>query len=680
MPVRTASMPSARVAPVPRDLRASIVWVRLAACVALATGLPPSVASAVTHPVQPALGVRSVSLLTVCGLEFKDLNRNGRLDPYEDWRLAPGRRAADLVRQMTLEEKVGTVFHSNAPGIDGAVGHSTRGYDFAALTRLITERRITSFITRLAVSPETLARENNHIQELAEATRLGIPISVSSDPRNHFQSVLGASGESNGFSQWPELLGMAAIADPAIARSLGDTARQEYRAVGIHITLSPQADLATEPRWPRLLGTFGEDPKLASVLVNAYIAGFQHGDTGVDSQGVAAVVKHWVGYGAEADRGFDAHNYYGRYVRFGTGRLDEHLEPFRGAFAAHVAGIMPTYAIVQGIEVNDRPVEPVGAGFNRQLLTDLLRRQYHFEGIVLSDWAITNDCNTACMTGRPPQQAKDIGMPWGVENLSMAQRFVKAFNAGVDQFGGTERVELLVEAARTGRIPAARVDAAVKRILTLKFELGLFENPYVDPAQAGRIAGNREFVRSALEAQRRSLVLLQNQGELLPLRGGPKVYLSGIDAAEARARGWEVVDDPQKAAVAVVRLNAPHEDLHPDFFFGSRQHEGSLAFTDDNPQYRRFKELSARLPTVAVVFLDRPAILTNIRDTAGAVVAEFGISDAALLDVLSGRARPRGRLPLELPSSMAEVEQQKPDVAHDTSHPLYAAGAGLDYP
>ena len=656
------------------------MWVRVAPCVALVIALPPSVANADTHPAQPALGVRSVPLLNVGGMQFKDLNRNGRLDPYEDWRLPPARRAADLLGHMTLEEKAGTLLHSNAPGIDAAVGHSTRGYDFAALTKLVTERHITSFITRLAVSPQVLARENNHVQEIAESSRLGIPVSVSSDPRNHFQSVLGASGESNGFSQWPEVLGMAAIADPSIVRGFGDIARQEYRAVGIHITLSPQADLATEPRWPRLIGTFGEDPKLASTLVNAYIAGFQHGHAGVDHEGVAAVVKHWVGYGAESDAGFDAHNYYGRYVSFSGKHLDEHIEPFKGAFAAHVAGIMPTYAILQGVDLNGRPLEPLGAGFNRQLLTDLLRRQFHFDGIVLSDWAITNDCNTACMTGHPPQQARDIGMPWGVENLSMAQRFVKAVDAGVDQFGGTERVEFLIQAARTGEISAARVDASVKRILSLKFALGLFENPYVDPADADRVVGNPEFVRAALEAQRRSLVLLQNEEQLLPLRAGRAVYLSGIDADAARAQGWQVVDDPQKAAVAVIRLNAPHEDLHPDFFFGSRQHEGNLAFADDNPQYQRFKELSARLPTVAVVFLDRPAILTNIRDIARAVVGEFGTSDSALLDVLSGKARPRGRLPLELPSSMAEVEQQKPDVAHDTAHPLYAMGAGLDYP
>jgi beta-glucosidase len=202
----------------------------------------------------------------------------------------------------------------------------------------------------------------------------------------------------------------------------------------------------------------------------------------------------------------------------------------------------------------------------------------------------------------------------------------------------------------------------------------------VDPVEAGRVVGNPEFVRSALEAQRRSLVLLQNEDQVLPVQRGRKVYLFGIDAAAARAQGWQVVDDPHKAAIAVVRLNAPHEDLHPDFFFGSRQHEGSLAFTDDNPEYQRLKDLSARLPTVAVVSLDRPAILTNIRDKARAVVGEFGISDTALVDVLSGHAHPRGRLPIELPSSVAEVEQQKPDAAHDTAHPLYALGSGLDYP
>jgi beta-glucosidase len=617
--------------------------------------------------------------LTVDGRQFKDLDRNGQLEPYEDWRLPPALRAEDLLRRMSLEEKAGTLMHASAPGIGSVIGHSDQGYDFAALSKLIGERHITSFITRLSVAPQVLAGENNKVQEIAEASRLGIPVSISTDPRNHFQAILGASGASNGFSQWPELLGLAAIGDADTVRRFADIARQEYRAVGIHITLSPQADLATEPRWPRLLGTFGENPKLAKALVGAYVAGFQHGLEGVDTQGVAAVVKHWVGYGAEAEQGFDAHNYYGRNATFTDGHFQEHIEPFEGAFAAHVAGVMPTYAILHGVEVNGRPLEPVGAGFNRQLLTELLRERYHFEGIVLSDWAITNDCNSACMTGSPPEQAKDIGMPWGVEEFTMAERFVKAFNAGIDQFGGTERSEYLVEAVRNGRIEAARLDASVRRILTQKFQQGLFENPYVDADEARRVVGNPNFQQAALDAQRRSVVLLENRHELLPLDASKRVYLSGIDAAEAGKHGWRVVADPAGADVAIVRLAAPHEALHPGYFFGTRQHEGSLAFEDGNPDYERFKDISARVPTVAVVFLDRPAILTNIRDKAAAVLGDFGVADAALLDVLSGRARPQGRLPLELPSSMEQVRRQKPDAPADTRHPLYPIGLGLRY-
>lgn len=670
---------TARRGPGSHALRALAFAFLIASLTGLLSGPALAADGAPIRP-QPVLGTRSASQLAVGGLKFKDLDHNGQLDSYEDWRLPPAQRALDLLGRMTLEEKAATLMHGSAPGIDSAIGHSSKGYDFTALSKLIGERHITSFITRLSVAPETLARENNRIQEMAEATRLGIPVSISTDPRNHFQSILGASGESNGFSQWPELLGLAAIADPDTVRRFADIARQEYRAAGIDITLSPQADLATEPRWPRLLGTFGEDPKLARSLVAAYVAGFQHGAHGVDTEGVAAVVKHWVGYGAEADNGFDGHNYYGRNANFAGGHFQDHIEPFEGAFAEHVAGIMPTYVILHGVQIHGRPLEPVGAGFNHQLLTELLREQYHFDGIVLSDWAITNDCNAACMTGVPVQQPKDIGMPWGVETLSMAERFIKAFNAGIDQFGGTERSDYLVEGVRSGRIEPARLDASVRRILTLKFQQGLFENPYADPDVAHRVVGNSAFLEAALDAQRRSVVLLQNEHQVLPLSDHKKVYLYGVDAVEAAKHGLTVVEDPAAAEIAIVRLTAPHQPLHPGFFFGSRQHEGSLAFEDGNPEYEQLKKISARVPAVAVIFLDRPAILTNIRDKAEAVIGDFGVSDAALLDVLTGRARPQGRLPLELPASMAEVARQKPDASSDTKHPLYAIGTGLQYP
>src|SRR6185436_16886382 len=323
-----------------------------------------------------------------------------------------------------------------------------------------------SFITRLGGDAASLAEENNKLQEISEATRLGIPITISTDPRNHFQYVIGASVQSGRFSQWPEALGLAAIRDAGLVRRFADIARQEYRAVGIHETLSPQADLATEPRWSRINGTFGEDPELAGKLVKAYVEGFQHGDNGTDASGVFAVVKHWVGYGAQKN-GLDSHNSYGKYASFSGGNLTSHVRPFLGAFAAHVGGVMPTYSILEGAKLNGQPVEQVGAAFNRQLLSDLLRKRYGFDGIILTDWAVTNDCSELCRNGFPAGERPNfsaVATPWGVEDLSKVDRFAKAVNAGVDQFGGTEEAQFIVQGVRSGKISQKRVDESVYRI------------------------------------------------------------------------------------------------------------------------------------------------------------------------------------------------------------------------
>jgi beta-glucosidase len=417
---------------------------------------------------QARLGTRGVPILERDGLRFKDLNRSGALDPYEDWRLTPEARAGDLVGRMTLDEKAGTMMHGTArsagPMAMAGVGTS---YDTAANRALIDGAKVTSMITRLGGAPASLAAQNNALQEIAERTRLGIPVTISTDPRHHFQYVLGASVTEGQFSQWPETLGFAALGDTGLMRRFGDVARQEYRAVGIHMALSPQADLATEPRWSRINGTFGEDAELAGRMVGAYIAGFQHGKRGVDAAGVQTVVKHWVGYGA-AREGFDSHNYYGRFASFPGGNFAYHVRAFLPAFAANVAGVMPTYSILEGATWDGKPIEPVGAGFNRQLLTDMLRGRYGFRGIVLTDWAITNDCADRCRAGAPrgePPSFADVGMPWGVEDRSMRARFVQAVKAGVDQFGGTERADMLIDAVRAGELTEARLDSSVQRVL-----------------------------------------------------------------------------------------------------------------------------------------------------------------------------------------------------------------------
>ncbi|MEO7682487.1 MAG: glycoside hydrolase family 3 N-terminal domain-containing protein [Gemmatimonadaceae bacterium] len=631
---------------------------------------------------QPVVVSRSSSIIESQGRRFRDLNRNGVVDPYEDWRLTPGARARDLVRRMTIEEKAGMMMHGTARsgGPLGMAGVGT-GYDIDATGKLIREMGVNSFITRLGGDAASLAEQNNRLQEIGESARLGIPLTISTDPRNHFQYVVGASVQSGRFSQWPEALGLAATRDADLVRRFADIARQEYRAVGIHETLSPQADLATEPRWARINGTFGEDPELARKLVKAYVEGFQHGANGPDSAGVLAVVKHWVGYGA-AKNGYDSHSSYGKYATFPGRNLMTHVKPFLGAFAAHVAGVMPTYSILEGATLNGQPVEQVGAGFNRQLLSDLLRKRYGFDGVILTDWAVTNDCSDLCRNGFPagvrPTFAA-IATPWGVEQLPKVDRFAKAVNAGVDQFGGTEEAQFIVQAFRSGKISAKQVDESAYRVALQKFKQGLFENPYVDSAAAKRIVGRPEFQTEGTRAQQRSLVLLENKNAILPLARGKRVYLHRVDSSTAARHGLRVISDLSRADIAIVRTDAPFQTLHPNYVFGAMQHEGALDFRNGDKEFEEIKRITAAVPTIVTVYLDRPAILTSLKDRASALLANFGVSDDALLDVVTGVAQPGGNLPFELPSSMEEVEAQKSDVPHDTAHPLYRIGSGLRY-
>lgn len=641
---------------------------------------------------QPAIGHRLAPLITVDGLQFKDLNRNGKLEPYEDWRLSAIDRARDLVSRMTLEEMAGLMVHGTLPTATGASGSNapgagSSGYDLTRATPLLTQALVSSFITRLSGAPDFLATQNNRIQEIAETTRLGVPVTISTDPRNHFRYVQGASVEPGAFSRWPETTGLAAIGDPALVRRFADIARQEHIAVGIRETLSPQADLATEPRWARINGTFGEDADLARRLVKAYVEGFQNGSDGLNSGSVIAVVKHWVGYGAQKD-GWDSHNYYGRFATFPGDNFAYHITPYLGAFEAHAGGIMPVYSILQGVTLDGKPLEQVGGGFNTQLLRDLLRKKYSFKGVVVSDWGITNDCLEHCRNGFPAGEKPDFrelqqrksGMPWGVEDLTRSERFVKAVNAGVDQIGDSEEPEFISAAVGAGKISEARVREAAQRILEQKFAIGLFENPYADPATATVIVGNSAFVAQARAAQQRALVLLENKNHLLPLKDAHhKVFLFGLDPAAVAKYGFTVVDSPDQADLAIIRADSPSETEHPGYIFGQRQGEGRLDFRDTDPAYAALLKASAHVPVIFTVKLDRPALLANVKDKAAALIGNFGIEDDSLLDVICGKAKPEGHLPFEMPSSAEAVKLQKSDVPYDSPNPLYKFGFGLSY-
>lgn len=643
-----------------------------------------SAEAGVSSSLTPSVVSRVKPVLTIGGLQFRDLNANQQLDAYEDWRLPVQQRAADLLSQMTLEEKAGMMMHGTAPGnVTTGVTGGGSGYDLARATVLIQQNHVNSMITRLATTPAAMAEASNALQEIAEGSRLGIPLTISTDPRNHFQFTAGAAVSPSGFSQWPEMLGMAAIDDVALVKQFGDIARREYRAVGIHMGLSPQADLATEPRWPRVTATFGEDAALARRMAQAYVEGFQHGSSGLQADSVIMVIKHFAGYGA-AKEGLDSHNFYGRYASFPGNNFEYHLEPFRGAFLSEVGSVMPTYSIFENLQIDGVDIEQVGGGYNKWLLTDILRGREGFNGVVVSDWAITQDCGDVCRDGfaegATPSFA-GLSTGWGVQGLDKAGRFAKGIDAGIDQFGGTEESQYVVDAVMQRSVTEERIDESVLRVLGQKFRLGLFENPYVDSAAASALVGNADFRQQGEAAQRRALVLLENKDTLLPLQAqGQKVFLRGVSAESATKAGFMPVATLEEAEFAIIRAATPYQLLHPNYPFGAIQHEGDLDFKDDDTTLQAIREASAKVPTIVSIMLDRPAVLTNVQPLVSAMFGDFGVSDEALLDVIAGKARPEGKLPFELPSSMDAVRKQLPDLPHDSEQPLYGFGFGLAYP
>lgn len=627
---------------------------------------------------QPTLGHRSAPILSQDGYQFKDLNGDGKLNQYENWRLSPAERADDLIQRMTLEEKAGLMMHGTGPVSGNNFGNGDV-YDLDASRKMIIDAHINSLLTRLGgKDPARLAGQNNQLQEIAETSRLGIPVTVSTDPRNSYQALAGISNPAGKFSQWPEPIGIGAAGSESLAREFANKIGREYRAVGITEALSPQADIATEPRWARISGTFGEDPEQARKLVRGYITGMQNGSQGLNPHGVAAVVKHWVGYGAAED-GWDGHNAYGKNAVFKTNNLSQHIVPFKGAFESQVAAVMPTYSVIKGVTWKGQSPEAVAAGYSRFLLTDLLREEYKFKGVIISDWLITNDCDDKCVNGAP-EHKKPVtgGMPWGVETLTKEQRFVKAIDAGIDQFGGVTDSDVIVEAVKKGLVTEKRINESAKRILTQKFELGLFEQPYVDADRANEIVGSEATQREANQAQLKSLVLLQNNN-ILPLKKGTRVWLYGAEAAEATKAGLTVVDRPEDAQIAIMRTSAPFEQPHYNYFFGRRHHEGSLQYKADSEVIKTLNKISPEVPVIMTMYMERPAILSNVTDKTQAFIANFGLSDAVLFSRLISDAPYTGRMPFALPPSMEAVRQQDPSLPGDLTSPLYPLGYGLSH-
>lgn len=590
----------------------------------------------VIHPDAPVLGYSpdsGVGIIMVDGLPFKDLNRNGKLEPYEDWRLPAEERATDLASRLTVEQIAGLMLYSSHQPVPNTARPVYGGKPFAesgAMPWSLTDEQkafllndnLRAVLVTKVENPEVAARWSNRVQAFVEGLGLGIPANNSSDPLNETATadefLAGAGGQ---ISLWPRPVGMGAIMDPDLVKRFGEIASREYRALGITTALSPQVDLATEPRWRRVLGCFSEDPQLVTDYARAYCDGFQtsQGDAEIEGgwgyHSVNAMVKHWPGGGSE-EGGRDSHYCFGKFAVYPGGQFETRLLPFtRGAFrldgpTGSASAVMPFYTVPWGIDPGG---DNVAMNYSRYIITELLREKYGFDGVACTDWVVTGDYEAV---------DKHWGKPWGVEHLSVAERHYRVLLAGVDQFGGNQDKQPIVEAygmwVRDYGEQSARerFEQSARRLLLNSFRLGLFENPYVNPDEASRIVGNPEYMQAGYEAQLRSIVMAKNHGNCLPVQSGLRVYLPKRHYP-ARKGFWgekyeestdypirrelveqyfTVVDDPDLADFAIVDIDEP---LGGYGYSRDDVETGGNGYMPISLQYRPYTATTARQPSIA---------------------------------------------------------------------------------
>jgi len=712
----------------------------------------------------PTLGYSPTSglkLLIVDRYAFKDLNRNGELDPYEDWRLSATDRALDLAARMTVEQIAGLMLysgHQRIPGGGFGRGGTYNGkpynesgalpYDLSdEQVEFLTNDNLRHVLITSVESPEVAARWNNNAQALVEGLGLGIPANNSSDPRHEAASDeeynLGAGGA---ISRWPNALGLAASFDPQLVLKFGQIASREYRALGITTALSPQVDLATDPRWYRFSGTFGPSPELSADMAKAYIDGFQtsYGESeiagGWGFESVNAMAKHWPG-GGTGEGGRDAHYGFGKFAVYPGDNLETHLIPFlEGAFSleggtGQASAIMPYYTISTGLDPSG---ENVGNAFSKYFIKDLLREKYGFDGVICTDWGVTRPDEGMAVFGRTP---------WGVEDLTVAERHYKILMAGCDQFGGNNDAEPVLQAYQMGveelgeEAMRARFEQSAVRLLKNIFRVGLFENPYLDVEATQQLVGNPDYMTAGYEAQLKSVVMLKNRQNILPLQAGIKVYIpkryvpasQNFFGEEIPARYEdpiamaiadkyiEVVTEPDSADVALVVINNP-ENGRTAGYSQEDAGQGGNGFLPISLQYGQYTATEARDPSLAgddreqdvanrtyrnksvtarnlsdlemvlttrkemkdkpvfvILKMDNPTVVREFEKDIDALLINFNVQDQAVLDIITGQHEPSGLLPLQMPANMTTVETQYEDVPFDMEPHVDSEGNAYDF-
>lgn len=653
---------------------------------------------------QPELGARKVEILIEGKYQFKDLNKNGQLDPYEDWRLPIDERIADLVSQMTLEEKVGLMFHPNIAvtesgevkydltdeekeairkaeeeGYAGPIGPGGQNAGAMAMGQMrrtataksyIEEKNFRCILNNGVAEPEKFATWSNSMQEIAEASRLGIPIVFSSDPRHsaklggHVSGTQYFSHISNGEGQ----VGITAGGDPEMMRRFGEVMAEEYRAVGLHMLLGPQVDVITEPRWGRNMGCFSESAELTAEMTSALVEGAQGDHVGPGK--ILVHLKHWPGSGPHKGGS-------GKWLVYPGNNQEYHYLPWRKGIEKGALAAMGYYSGTYFDSLN--------VNYSYHMSTEVLYGELGFKGAICTDWGVV---------GNGPLKPSIQGTTSKKDNMEMI------INAGVDQMGAETQPELVLELVNEGRVLEERINQAASRILQWHFILGLFENPYVDVEKAAQVLQSEENEAFGMECQRVSNVLLTNDGTL-PAKEGINIYVEGIDSLVVVNYGT-MVDNPADADLIIYRTTASPdrrggfgpspEQKEKDKQKGKKKAEGhrmmdpfaSRDIDIDFPaeKFEHLKELVAYgKPVVADINPTGSSLVITpeLKALPQAILLSFDPTDAAVLDVIFGRHNPKSRLPFEIPSSMDAVRSQKEDVPFDSEAPSFPFGFGLSY-
>ncbi|MET3125606.1 beta-glucosidase [Arcicella rosea] len=703
-----------------------------------------------------------VKILTVNGLAFKDLNKNGKLDKFEDWRLPYEVRAKDLATKLSIEEIAGLMLYSAHQSIPARAGGYFAGtyngkpfkageVDPSDLTdqqkKFLKDDNLRHVLITTVQSPEIAAEWNNKLQAYCESVGAGIPANNSTDPRHGTKARAEYDAASGGeISMWPSSLGLAATFDASVVQKFGEVAAAEYRALGITTALSPQVDIATEPRWARFNGTFGESPLLSAAMAQAYCDGFQtslgknSSNSGWGFGSVNAMVKHWPG-GGSGEAGRDAHYANGKYAVYPGNNFDAHMIPFiNGAFKLKgktlmASAVMPYYTISWNQDKKNG--ENVANNYNKYIISDLLRTKYKYDGVVCTDWLVTGD-----------HKAMDVfidGKSWGVENLSLAERHYKILMAGVDQFGGNNDAKPVIDAYQMGvkehgeAKMRARMEQSAVRLLRNIFRVGVFENPYLIPEETKAIVGKPEFMKAGYETQLKSVVLLKNQSQTLPITTKKTVYIPkrytpasrnflGMESPASTdypvsldlvKKYFNVTDNADEADFAVVFIQNPTATMGYDKddlknggngyipislqyndYTATEAREKSIAGGDpmENFTNRGYKNKTAKTanitdaqlvvdtkskmknkPVIVSVNTSNPMVFSEIEQSASAILVNFGVQDQALLDIISGKSEPSALLPMQMPADMATVEKQAEDVPYDMKPHKDSAGNLYDF-